>query len=49
MLFRFAIDKPIKASLSNVIANYLDLEHVGLHSQLGEIHVYSETDRDSWR
>ena len=45
MLFRFAIDKPIKASLSNVIANYLDLEHVGLHSRLGEIHVYSETDR----
>ena len=45
MLFRFAIDKPIKASVSNVIANYLDLEHVGLHSRLGEIRVYSETDR----
>jgi len=45
MLFSFSIDKHIRASVSNVIANYLDLEHVGLHSRLGECHVYSETDR----
>ena len=45
MLFRFAIDKRVKASVSNVIANYLDLEHVVFHSGLGKCRVYSETDR----
>ncbi len=45
MLFRFIIDKPVKASVSNVIANYLDLEHVVFHSGLGNCQVYSETER----
>ena len=45
MLIRFAIDKPVKASLSNVIANYLDLEHVVFHPGLSNCRVYSETER----
>ena len=45
MLFRFAIDKRVRASVSNVIANYLDLEHVVFHSGLTNCQVYSETDR----
>ena len=45
MLFRFGIDKRVKASVSNVIANYLDLEHVVFHPGLLNLEVYSETDR----
>jgi hypothetical protein len=43
--FCFAIDKPVQASVSNVIANYLDLEHADFHPGLSKCRVYTETDR----
>jgi hypothetical protein len=41
----FTIIKRIPASRSNVIANYLDLEHLPVHSGLVECRVMSETER----
>jgi hypothetical protein len=41
----FTLVKRIPASRSNVIANYLDLEHLPVHSGLAECRVLSETDR----
>lgn len=37
------IEKRIPASLGNVIANYLDIEHLDFHSGLGGCQVVSET------
>lgn len=45
MKHTFTIIKRIAASRSNVIANYLDLEHLPVHSGLAECRVMSETDR----
>jgi len=45
MRYRFTIVKPIGASRSNVIANYLDLEHLSFHSGLSRCRVISETER----
>jgi len=41
----FTLVKRIAASRSNVIANYLDLEHLPVHSGLSDLRVMSETDR----
>jgi len=45
MKYRFSIVKPVRASRSNVIANYLDLEHLSFHSGLSRCRVISETER----
>lgn len=45
MKHRFTIVKAIPASRSNVIANYLDLEHLPVHRGLTDCVVKSETDR----
>ncbi len=45
MKFRFDITKEVAASRANVIANYLDLEHLDMHRGLGDCEVLSETDR----
>ena len=45
MKFRFDITKNMAASRANVIANYLDLEHLDMHSGLGDCEVLSETER----
>lgn len=45
MKHRFTIVKAIPASRSNVIANYLDLEHLPVHPGLADCVVRSETDR----
>jgi hypothetical protein len=45
MKHRFTIVKVIPASRSNVIANYLDLEHLPIHQGLADCTVRSETDR----
>jgi hypothetical protein len=45
MRYQFTILKQIKASKSNVIANYLDLEHIPVHSGLRGCRVLTETDR----
>jgi len=45
MKFRFDITKQMAASRANVIANYLDLEHLDMHSGLGDCEVLSETER----
>ena len=42
---RFTILKRMQASLPVVIANYLDLEHIPVHSGLRGCDVLSETDR----
>ena len=42
---QFTIIKKILASKSNVIANYLDLEHIPVHSGLMACRVLAETDR----
>jgi hypothetical protein len=44
MKFRFDITKKMAASRANVIANYLDLEHLDMHSGLGDCEVLSETE-----
>lgn len=44
-IFRFTIEKPVPASVSNVVANYLDLDHVPSHSALSDCQVVSESDR----
>lgn len=44
MKHRFTIVKPIAASLSNVIANYLDIEHIPVHPNLTDVEILSETD-----
>jgi len=44
MKFRFDITKQMTASRANVIANYLDLEHLDMHSGLGDCEVLSETE-----
>ncbi len=45
MRHSFTLIKKIPASRSNVIANYLDLEHLPIHSGLAECRVMSETER----
>lgn len=45
MKHTFTIVKKIAASPSNVIANYLDLEHMPLHGGFAGCRVLSETDR----
>jgi hypothetical protein len=45
MKHSFVIIKPIAASASNVIANYLDLEHMPLHGGFAGCRVLSETER----
>ena len=45
MRHQFTIVKKIAASKSNVIANYLDLEHIPVHSGLAGCRVLSETER----
>lgn len=44
MRFRFSITKHVACSKANVIANYLDLEHLDMHSGLGGCRLLSETD-----
>ena len=44
MKHRFTIVKPIAASMSNVIANYLDIEHIPVHPNLTDVEIISETD-----
>lgn len=44
MKHRFTIVKPIAASMSNVIANYLDIEHIPVHPNLSDVEIISETD-----
>ncbi len=45
MKHSFTIIKHVPAARSNVIANYLDLEHVPVHPGLAGCRVLSETDR----
>ena len=45
MKFRFDITKHVQASKGNVIANYLDLEHLDMHRGLRSCEVISETER----
>ena len=45
MRHQFTIVKKIAASKSNVIANYLDLEHIPVHSGLRACRVLTETER----
>jgi hypothetical protein len=45
MRHQFTIIKKIQASKSNVIANYLDLEHIPVHSGLRSCRVLTETER----
>lgn len=45
MKHRFTIIKRMAASLPEVMANYLDLEHIPVHSGLRDCEVLSETDR----
>jgi len=45
MKHQFTIVKHVKCSLANVIANYLDLEHMPAHSGLMACRVMSEADR----
>jgi hypothetical protein len=45
MRHQFTIIKNIPASKSNVIANYLDLEHIPVHSGLKSCRVLTETER----
>ena len=45
MRHEFTIVKQVKCSLANVIANYLDLEHMPAHSGLLACRVMSESDR----
>lgn len=45
MKHRFTILKRMEASLPEVIANYLDLEHIPVHSGLRGCEVLSETER----
>ena len=45
MRYQFTIVKKIAASKSNVIANYLDLEHMLVHSGLRACRVLTETER----
>ncbi len=44
MKHRFRILKRIPASLPSVMANYLDMEHVPVHSGLRDCEITSETD-----
>lgn len=44
MKHHFQILKHVPASLSSVIANYLDMEHVPVHSGLRDCEIMSETD-----
>ncbi len=45
MKHKFTIVKHVKCSRANVIANYLDLEHMPAHSGLMACRVMSEADR----
>jgi hypothetical protein len=45
MKHEFTLVKRVPASRANVIANYLDLEHLPVHSGLAGCRVMSETDR----
>jgi hypothetical protein len=45
MKHQFTIVKHVKCSRANVIANYLDLEHMPAHSGLMACRVMSEADR----
>jgi len=45
MKHEFTLVKRIPASRANVIANYLDLEHLPVHSGLAGCRVMSETER----
>ncbi len=45
MRHKFTIVKHVKCSRANVIANYLDLEHMPAHSGLMACRVMSEADR----
>lgn len=45
MKHQFSILKEVPASLPGVIANYLDLEHVPVHSGLRACQILGETDR----
>jgi len=42
---QFSLVKHVRASRSNVIANYLDLEHLSFHSGLSRCRDISEADR----
>jgi hypothetical protein len=42
---RLTIEKKAIGSMGNVIANYLDLEHVGYHPGLSDLHVFRESDK----
>ena len=44
MKHRFQILKQIPASLAGVMANYLDMEHVPIHSGLRDCEIISETE-----
>ena len=44
MKHRFSILKRIPASLPGVMANYLDMEHVPVHSGLRDCEILSETE-----
>ncbi len=45
MKLRFLIVKHVAASCGNVIANYLDLEHLDMHGNLASCEVLSESER----
>ncbi len=45
MKIRLSITKHVACSRGNVIANYLDIEHLDMHSGLASCEVISETDR----
>ncbi len=45
MRFHFAITKHVACSRGNVIANYLDLEHLDLHRGLADCELLSESER----
>jgi hypothetical protein len=43
--FAFTLTKHLAASRGNVIANYLDLEHLDLHRGLGDCELLAEAER----